>query len=98
MIAGPVSFGGAVSDGRTMPVATTRCLVWPQIGDGAGCPGARRMWRPGRTSCRAASRADCAGRGTEQEKTTDALGRMTGHGPDVCIEAVGARPSASRCP
>ena len=29
-----------------------------------------------------------------QEKTLDALKRMTDHGPDVCIEAVGALPTA----
>ncbi len=74
------------------------CLVWPRAGDVAGRPGARGTWRPERSSCRAADCADCARRGAEQEKTTDALGRMTGHGPDVCIEAVGARLGAPCCP
>ena len=32
--------------------------------------------------------------GCVQEKTLDALKRMTEHGPDVCIEAVGALPAA----
>lgn len=32
-----------------------------------------------------------------QEKTLDALKRITEHGPDVCIEAVGAVPAPASC-